>query len=852
MAERAEVFESRYAQLNEAQQQAVDAIEGPLLVIAGPGSGKTELLSLRVANILRQTDVWPSNILCLTFTDAAAANMRQRLIGLIGSEAYRVAIFTFHSFSVEIINRHPEYFYHGASYVPASDLVQFDLLTSIIEQLPHDNPLRSHHPDQGYVYLREIRSLVAHIKRAGLSPLVFKEILAKNKLSAQELNIQIHELLSPRLAKQLLPDLKTWAESLLAPQSNEIYSPLALVIGQSLANAVNHDLEQGSTKFTSEWKRKYTRKDETGNLILAESYYQPKLESLADVYLSYQESLHQHGYYDYDDMILDVIEVLDANKNLRYEIGERYQYILVDEFQDTNDAQLRLLQLITDTPLGNDPNVMAVGDDDQAVFKFQGAQLRNITAFTGRYQQPKFISLAHNYRSQVEIIAAAQRVIADSAMNLQSIFPELTKQYISARGEGGELHHFQCHTIAEQYQQVVQFVKTQLEQGTAPSEIAIISRRHKDLEAIVPYLLSANLPIHYEKQQSVFDVPPIHQLITICQYLTSIAEQKPADYLLPEILSYEFWQLPRELVWNVSLDCKREHRQWLELMLEHQDERIKSIAAWLLDLGARARVEPATMIISRVIGGETIADDDIGNKSIATSAANPFKQYYFSQQNSVQYLEFLAALKTFIQAFSEHSSGRPVLLVELLKFVEMYHKNNLQLTTTNQFQLATEAITLVTAHKAKGQEFKCVAIINANDDIWFKGGAIDKLRLPSNLPLVPLPDDEDDARRLLYVAMTRAKNTLAFFSSAVTETGKATPELRYLPELPQLQRHECAPSADATQLRQLLEFPWQQYHVKPMIAEEPALFKSVLDHYQLSITHLQAFTNVIDNGPQLF
>src|SRR5690349_4954655 len=115
-------FDTRYKKLNDRQRQAVDTIDGPLMVVAGPGTGKTELLSMRTANILRRTDTLPENILCLTFTESGAAAMRRRLTEIIGKDAYKVSIHTFHSFGSEIINRYGEYFYHGADFRPASDL----------------------------------------------------------------------------------------------------------------------------------------------------------------------------------------------------------------------------------------------------------------------------------------------------------------------------------------------------------------------------------------------------------------------------------------------------------------------------------------------------------------------------------------------------------------------------------------------------------------------------------------------------------------------------------------------------------------------------------------------------------
>ncbi len=138
-------FEERYKSLNTAQKKAVDAIDGPVMVIAGPGSGKTELLSLRVGNILKVGTARASNILCLTFTETAARNMRERLETLIGADAYRVAIYTFHGFCTDIIGRFPEYFFDATHFRPASDLAQSEILENIFERLPHKHILGGFH-----------------------------------------------------------------------------------------------------------------------------------------------------------------------------------------------------------------------------------------------------------------------------------------------------------------------------------------------------------------------------------------------------------------------------------------------------------------------------------------------------------------------------------------------------------------------------------------------------------------------------------------------------------------------------------------------------------------------------------
>ena len=136
-------FTARYKKLNEQQRKAVDTIDGPLLVIAGPGTGKTELLSMRSANILKKTDTLPENILCLTFTESGAHAMRERLASIIGKDAYKVAIHTFHSFGTEVINQHSEFFYHGANFRPADELSSYEIVKKILDELDYNNPLAS-------------------------------------------------------------------------------------------------------------------------------------------------------------------------------------------------------------------------------------------------------------------------------------------------------------------------------------------------------------------------------------------------------------------------------------------------------------------------------------------------------------------------------------------------------------------------------------------------------------------------------------------------------------------------------------------------------------------------------------
>ena len=200
-----QIYEERYRALNPEQQKAVDTIDGPVLVVAGPGSGKTELLSLRAANILRQTDTLPSSILCLTFTDSASVNMQKRLESLIGAEAYKIAVHTFHSFGSEIIAQHPEYFYNGSTYSPADDIKQLEILQEIFENLPHTSLLGSYHPEHGYTYIKETKERIGDLKKGGFSPEEFRAVLEKDKVFLDQSAPLFAEVFEGKISKSILP-----------------------------------------------------------------------------------------------------------------------------------------------------------------------------------------------------------------------------------------------------------------------------------------------------------------------------------------------------------------------------------------------------------------------------------------------------------------------------------------------------------------------------------------------------------------------------------------------------------------------------------------------------------------------
>lgn len=866
MTEVKKTFDDYRAHLNPAQREAVDAIDGPVMVVAGPGTGKTEVLSLRVVNILKNRDVYPGNILCLTFTDAAAVNMRNRLLSLLGPAAYRVAIHTFHTFGIEIINRYPEYFYEGAQFVPADATTQIEVLEDIFSALSHDNPLRSTHNGR-FIHLRGVLKAIEQIKKAGLSPDDFEEILKENKKAVDTLDPLVQPIFTERVSKKMVPlarELVDRAKALRCRPLPQSFQPFAPYVAQSLEAALNLAETEGTRPLT-EWKGIYTAKGDDGVTHLSDFIRREKLDALAAIYRAYTERMHEAGYYDYNDMILDTIGVLSRHSGVRYELQERYQYILVDEFQDTNNAQMRLLELLSDHPVNEGrPNIMVVGDDDQAIFKFQGAEVSNIIDFSKRYRDPQIIVLKSNYRSTQDILDVARRVILRGENRLERQLPNLKKELAAAKRDlaPGAIVGKKFPSRDAEYQWVVSEVRN-LREARGIREIAIIARRHEDLETLVPYFHSARIPLTYEREENVLRSPFIIQLVTMARFINSLMKkEEDADDLLPDILSYPFWGIPRGDVWAISIRARRERKPWLMVMREQGGE-LRAIADFFLDLGARARYATAEEILHELIGGPELMiaeGEDEEELPPRHEMFSPFRSYYFGvekfRKNRAEYLHFLSSLQSFVRTLREYRPGQFVSTEDMLAFVDIHTSNDLPIDNTSQFTGGDDAVQFMTAHKAKGLEFEAVFVLNCENDIWASSRGRRDIAMPSNLPIGPAGDNLDDQLRLFYVAITRAKRLLYFVSSQYDARGREVDQLEFLAPPENAPKWFISESVDMGAFDQspetLLSEQWNARHTSPFTPNEKKLLEPVLERYQLSVTHLQNFLNVADAGPTAF
>jgi len=345
-------YRDAYQRLNPQQKKAVDTIYGPLMVIAGPGTGKTQLLALRIGRILETTDYGPENILCLTFTNAGVEAMQERLQSFIGMEARKIDVYTFHAFCNEFIQNHPDDF-NMLEWQPLSELEACELMEEVIKGLDPNHALYRGKGDQFY----NVKDLL------GLN-----KIMKKERLTGDQIKQEINDYMS-RVKNGQVPGF--------------VYQRKT---GTNQKGALKQDKIQ----------------DE-------EDKFKRTLGAI-DVIEKYNELLKQRKRYDYEDMINWVIDLFKEKPWILQDCWERYQFILVDEYQDTNGSQNELLYLLTDY---DQPNVMVVGDDDQAIYRFQGANVENMKAFVDRFRNQRLgvVVLEENYRSTQDILDAANRLI---------------------------------------------------------------------------------------------------------------------------------------------------------------------------------------------------------------------------------------------------------------------------------------------------------------------------------------------------------------------------------------------------------------------------------------------------------
>ncbi|MFH1305860.1 MAG: ATP-dependent DNA helicase [Candidatus Omnitrophota bacterium] len=455
-------FQEQYEILNDEQKTAVDIIDGALLVLAGPGTGKTQLLSVRAANIIRKKKAVPEDILILTFSNAAASAMRERLSRIIGYEGYNVVVETFHSFANSIVLESEDALKYVKDKIEIGEIERIKAFEYIMDNVKGVEPLRPF--GAPYIHRREIEKRISELKNEGILPTEFKNSL-----------------------KGLCPD------------------------GINLEE--KHVLRLKALALIYENYEKL--KDEKGAVLFDE-----------------------RGRIDYDDMILVALDALSRERALRKSFRKQYKYVMVDEFQDTNGAQLELLFSILDPAR---PNICCVGDDDQAIYRFQGATLANFRRLKEKIPTIRTVELRMNYRSTKEIIGLSRQIITQLPQEERLSGKELVsrRDYVqqSARCLEFRTEEEELNFVVEEIKKQAEIIKR--DGSLSPEErkkpynnIAVLLRRRSQILKIVDAFLRAGIPYATDGEEDIRSEKGVRQMLDVLE-LSSVDTEDNRGKSLP-------------------------------------------------------------------------------------------------------------------------------------------------------------------------------------------------------------------------------------------------------------------------------------------------------------------------------
>ncbi len=689
-------FKGMYRKLNPEQKLAVDTIEGPVMVVAGPGTGKTQILTLRISNILEKTDTPPDAILALTFTESAAFAMRKRLVDSIGSPAYRIHIHTFHGFCNNIIERYPESF---PRIIGAKSLTDVDHIL-LLEDIIKSEPLELLRPfGDTFYYLRSILSTISTLKRENISPDEYAKSIAERRAYI------LH-----------LPD-------------------------------ITH------VKGAHAGKIKGAYQTELDKLT--------KSEELLQVYRRYEEELAIKHFYDFEDMILEVVRAMQKNSDFLLRIQEEFLYVLADEHQDANNAQNTLLELLTS--YHEEPNLFIVGDEKQAIYRFQGASLENFLYFKKRYPTALLVSLKTNYRSGQAILDAAYSLIEKTAS------PEIPNQELTAaRGGVGQpdVRLLTFSTLAMEQQFVAEEIRQKIDEGVIPHNIAVLYRKNSDAKIIATALERLGVPFVIESAENVLEDAEIRKVTIFMRAVTRFGEEPLLFQLLHcdflNIAPLDIYKLAKyRLRAGVSLSDTLSSLTHLKKAGVSRPPQLRRLYSLLSSFATLARNKPALEALEHML-------DESGYISHVLSLPAA--------------IEKLAKLNGLIDSFKEAIAGHHAYtLSDLVEYISLLERHNISVRKDTEV-LSPERVRLMTAHRSKGLEFDLVYVVGLQDGHWSTRGNKSYFYVPFGSKDDSAQGEADD-RRLFYVSLTRARSVATLTFSKTKEDGSPALPSQYVEEI---------------------------------------------------------------------
>lgn len=657
---------SIYDTLNREQKEAVLQTEGPLLLLAGAGSGKTRCLTHRIAYLIDEMGVKPWNILAITFTNKAAGEMRERVDGLVGFGADQVWVSTFHSLCVRILRRH-------------------------IDRLGFDNGFTIYDADDQKTVMKGI------CKRLSIDTKLYRERALLGAISS---------------AKDKLVDVREYE-----------------------LNAAN----------------------DFGKAVYAK------------VYREYQETLQKNNALDFDDIIVKTVELFRSCPEVLDSYQERFQYVMVDEYQDTNMAQFELVRLLA----GKYRNLCVVGDDDQSIYKFRGANIRNILDFEKYFPEARVIKLEQNYRSTQSILDAANAVIKNNKGRKD-------KALWTDRGAGDKIHFRQFDNAYEEAEYIAEDVCRRVRrEGVRYRDCAVLYRTNAQSRLLEERMIMAGVPYNVVGGTNFYARAEIKDILA---YLKTI------DNGRDEVALRRIINVPKRGIGGTTLERVADYAQMRDIGLYEALE----LADEIMSLGkSAAKLRPFVKLIQdfRRDSTELTVAELIQEIVDKTGYAGYLQDKEKDDETAEDRLANIDELIT--KAVNYQESHEEAGLTEFLAEVAL-------VADIDNVESGDDRVLLMTLHSAKGLEFPDVYLAGLEDGL-FPGQAA----LWNNDP-----EDIEEERRLAYVGITRAMNELTLTcarSRMLHGETQYNPVSRFVREIPEELMDNPAPSRRSMADRELLE-----------------------------------------------
>lgn len=773
-----------YSRLNERQREAVDNTEGPVMVIAGPGTGKTQILASRIGKILHDTDFLPQNILCLTYTDAGTVAMRKRLTDFIGPDAYRVNIHTFHSFCNEVIQDNLALFEKNA-LDPISELEKIQLLKKLIDGFTKDNPLKRYRGDV-YFDMKNLSALFSTMKREGWT------------------------------VDYIRASIKAYLDSL--PERDEYICKRA----------------------TKHFKKGDVRTDK----IEIEAEKMARLQAAVEQFDVFQSMMQAASRYDFDDMINWVIRAFGQHPQLLADYKERFQYILVDEYQDTSGTQNRLIeQLISGEEM---PNVFVVGDDDQSIYRFQGANIENMEQFAGSFADTlRTIVLTQNYRSVQPILDVSMTLIDNNGQSrLVNQLPGLSKDLLASNDKLTGLSIppviLRYNTPRDEMAGITLAATKLIREGTAPGKIAVIYRENRYGEELAQYFRLKGLPFYSKRNINLFEVPFARKVLTLLRYVAcELDTPYSGDDLLFSILHYDFYNIPPVEIAKVSIRVAEKGYEQKSSIRQHLQEWLNTRNLTLFtEAPAEAMMQVGKMVEKWIRDAHNVTLQQLFANIINEGGVLAF---IMQSPEKIWLMKVLQALFDFIKEETRRSPDMNI--TSFMEMVDLMESNNIPLPLV-QVAGNDKGINLITAHGSKGLEFEHVFLASANSHLWEKKRKNNSgFSFPDTVFVTQSTStDEQELRRLFYVAITRAEKHLYISYPEFRQDGKPLEPSLFITEI--LDQHMLPNEKEELSEEDLFEFELLNYAKgqAPEIARVDQQFiDTLLSGFVMNVTALNNY-----------